>query len=111
MALTRPDLASAYSTFQMTWKRFAPIDSAASITPRLTSSNVDSTNLAKYGIQLIVIGTMAAFVPIEVPTINLVKGIIAIVRIKNGKERTKLTTAFKMVLNNGAFTKEPSRVK
>ena len=36
-------------------------------------------------------GTIVAHVPIDVPTINLVRGIIEIARIIKGKERRALT--------------------
>ena len=39
-------------------------------------------------------GTIAAQVPIDVPTINLVKGITAINRIIKGSERNAFTIGF-----------------
>ncbi len=43
-------------------------------------------------------GTMAAVVPMEVPTIARVKGIIATIKIMNGSERPIFTTAESMRL-------------
>ena len=64
-----------------------------------------STRRAKYGIALIVRGTIAAAVPTVVPTSRRVNGMIAISRIRNGKDRmvftTLLTTA--KVLGQGAM--------
>ncbi|MPN35521.1 hypothetical protein SDC9_183019 [bioreactor metagenome] len=40
-------------------------------------------------------GTIAAHVPIDVPTSNLVSGIKAISRIIKGKERSAFTIGFK----------------
>ena len=62
----------------------APIDTPASITPGLTSKIEPSTSLAKKGIAATTKGTMAAFVPIELPTTSLVKGIINIIKITKG---------------------------
>ena len=41
-------------------------------------------------------GTIEAVLPMEVPAISLVSGIIAIIRIMNGNERSRLTMAFSM---------------
>ena len=70
----------------------APNDLAASISPGSTSFKEDSISLAIKGAEPIVIGTRAAVSPIDVPTINLVSGIIDISSIINGKLLTILTT-------------------
>ena len=61
-----------------------PIASAASITPGSTSARACSTCLAKNGIVDTTSGTIAAFGPILVLTINLVKGATRASRIMNG---------------------------
>ena len=53
------------------------MDWDASITPGSTSNKEDSIILAIKGAAEIVNGTMAAVVPMEEPTINLVKGMMA----------------------------------
>ena len=53
--------------------------------------NAVSITLAINGAAPIVIGTIAAVSPIDVPTINLVKGISAINKIINGKLLTIFT--------------------
>jgi hypothetical protein len=40
-------------------------------------------------------GTIAAVLPIDVPTINLVRGMMAIIRMMKGNERRRLTTKSK----------------
>ena len=58
-----------------------PIAWAASILPASTSFNEDSTILAIYGAAATIKGTSIAVVPIEVPTIILVKGILLCIDI------------------------------
>ena len=45
------------------------------------------------GIAAIVSGTMAAVVPMEVPAMSRVKGMIATIRMMKGTDRTALMTA------------------
>ncbi len=85
--------ASGISTFQMIWKGEAPTDWAASMTPGSTSSSEDSMIRAIYGAAEIVSGTMAAVVPMEVPTMIRVSGMMATIRMMKGVERTALTMA------------------
>ena len=80
-------------TFQMICTGLAPMDWAASITPRSTSNSEDSMTRAINGAAVIVSGTIAAVVPIEEPTIMRVKGIMATIRMINGVERVAFTIA------------------
>ena len=59
--------------------------------PGCTSFNDASTILATIGIAPIVRGTMAAVVPIDLPTTNLVNGISSTSRIRNGSDLVILT--------------------
>ena len=53
----------------------APIDCAASTNPEGTSNNAPSIRRATKGMAPMVNGTIAAVVPIKLPTINFVTGI------------------------------------
>ena len=64
---------------------------AASIIPGCTSFNEASTILATIGIAPIVKGTMAAVVPIDLPTTKRVNGISSTSRIRNGSDLVILT--------------------
>ena len=66
-------IASFTITLNIICKFVAPKDFAASINPSFTSFNAVSITLAINGAAPMVIGTMAAVSPIDVPTINLVK--------------------------------------
>ncbi|MOA26957.1 hypothetical protein D3C78_1477890 [compost metagenome] len=70
----------------------APIPCAASITPRSTSLSAVSTNRAKNGAAPITSGGIVPRTPIEVPTISLVIGIKATIKIINGTERRIFTS-------------------
>ena len=48
------------------------------------------------GMAEIASGTIAALVPIDVPTIKRVKGMVAIIKITKGIERPTLTMTFKI---------------
>src|SRR5690606_9166008 len=65
---------------------------AASTRPRSTSRRAVSTSRATKGAAAIVSGTMAAAVPIDVPTKKRVSGIMATSKIMNGVERTAFTS-------------------
>ena len=84
-----PDTIEGTASFNITlktiWKSDAPKDFAASITPLSTSLSDDSIILATKGAAAKVNGTMAASLPMEVPTIALVNGIINTIKIINGK--------------------------
>ena len=69
----------------------APMDCAASITPWSISRSDCSTIRATNGAAETTSATIAAFVPIVVPTIMRVNGWIVIIRIRNGTERRMLT--------------------
>src|SRR5450830_30083 len=70
----------------------APIACAASTRPWSTSRSAVSTRRAIKGADAMVSGTMAAEVPIEVPTKKRVNGITATNRMMKGVERTALTS-------------------
>ncbi|CAH0273632.1 hypothetical protein SRABI128_03459 [Microbacterium sp. Bi128] len=92
MELTSPGFASTIRTSRTIWDLLAPMDRAASTTPPPSWLRFCSTKRAKYGMALRVSGTMTAAVPMVVPTMNLVTGMIAISRIRNGNERSRLTS-------------------
>ena len=74
------------------------MDWDASITPGSTSNKEDSIILAIKGAAEMVKGTMAAVVPMEEPTIILVKGMMATMRMINGVDLVALTIAPKIAL-------------
>ncbi len=74
----------------------APNDFAASTTPGSTSRRLPSIRRATKGVAAMVRGTIEAVLPMEVPAISLVRGIIAIIRMMNGNERSRLTITFSM---------------
>ena len=90
-----PDIIDGMASFTTTLNIIcildAPKDLAASISPLSTSLSADSIILAINGADAIVSGTIAAVSPILVPTINLVKGIIATINIIKGKLLKVLT--------------------
>ncbi len=55
-------------------------------------------------------GTMAALVPMEVPTSSRVKGMIATIRMMKGTERPTLVTAPSTWLARGWASTWPGRV-
>src|SRR5579859_7067914 len=93
--------ASGNRTLPRIWRGVAPMASAASISPRSTSRSAASTRRAKNGIAATASGTIAAPVPIEVPTARRVKGMIATIRMMNGVERVALTNAPRPRLSAG----------
>ncbi|CSA97340.1 Uncharacterised protein [Vibrio cholerae] len=99
--------ASGSSTLRMICSGVAPIDCAASTKPVGTSSSALSIRRATNGIAPIVSGTMAAVVPIKVPTISLVTGMMATINTKKGTERPMLTTA-PSARFSGRFSSKPS---
>ena len=72
--------------------RVAPMAREASTAPEPSWVMFCSTRRAKYGIALIVSGTITAAVPTEVPTTNRVNGMMAMSRIRKGKDRIMLTS-------------------
>ena len=89
---TSAGLASTSSTSRTIWPRVAPIARAASTTPPPSWVRFCSTKRAKYGMALMVSGTITAAVPMVVPTMKRVTGMIAISRIRNGNERMVFTS-------------------
>ncbi|WP_021595636.1 hypothetical protein [Actinomadura welshii] len=55
-------------------------------------------------------GTIAAALPMLVPTTIRVNGMIATIRIKNGSERPTLTTTPSTALSGGAGSRPPRSV-
>ena len=96
--------ASGSKTFEIICAGVAPIASAASTKPAGTSFSEVSTCRPINGIDATTSGTIAAVVPIALPTRNLVSGIIATIKIMNGIERTALTTE-PINLLSGAFSR------
>jgi hypothetical protein len=88
--MVRPGLASGSRTFQIICQREAPMDWAASITPKGTSKREVSVNLAMKTIAAKVKGTITAVDPMDVPTINRVKGITKTINMGNGIDRVAL---------------------
>ena len=59
------------------------------------------------GVAATVSGTIAASVPIEVPAIRRVNGMIATTRMMNGVERVALTTHAEHAIGQGAANSSP----
>src|SRR5450830_1983280 len=70
----------------------APMACAASTRPWSTSRSAVSTRRAMNGAEAMVSGTIAAAVPMDVPTKKRVNGITATSKMMNGVERTALTS-------------------
>ena len=87
-----PGSASGIRTFTMICRSVAPIDCAASMRPLSTSRRLVSTRRAINGAAAIVNGTIAAAVPMDVPAIRRVKGMIATSKMMKGVERTAFTS-------------------
>ena len=96
--LMREGTASGRSTFFAICQFVAPMVFAASTTPGSTSWSALSTILATKGAAAMVSGTIAATGPIAFPTINLVSGITATIRITKGIERPTFIMAPRTVL-------------
>jgi hypothetical protein len=94
-------IASTSITLKIICILDAPKDFAASINAGSTSFRLLSKILPIKGTQATVKGTIAATSPIEEPTTNLVKGIIAIIKIINGKERITFTKISSTLLRTG----------
>src|SRR5690606_27471705 len=75
----------------MTCHGVAPMLCAASMTPMSTSWRAVSTSRATYGTAATDSGTMAAVVPMDVPTTHRVNGMMATIKMMNGMERPMLT--------------------
>ena len=75
----------------MIWKGVAPMDSAASTRPKSTSRMDVSTRRLRKGMATMVKGTQAAVVPMDVPAMRRVSGMMATMRMMNGMERMMLT--------------------
>src|SRR5579859_503346 len=91
MPATMPGQASGTSTLATICHGEAPIAWAASIRPGSTSRSELSARRATKGTAATVSGTIAAVVPIEVPTRRRVSGMMAIIRMMKGVERKALT--------------------
>lgn len=81
------------------WRVLAPIEYPVSIRPGGSDWRTLSTSLAKKGVAPTVNGTIAALIPMLVPTISLVNGIIATSKMINGMERKILIRADKILFN------------
>jgi hypothetical protein len=104
---TMPGRASGIRTFSTICSGLAPNARAASIRPWSTSRIAPSMRRAMKGAAAIVSGTMAALVPIEVPAISLVNGMIATTRMMKGVERVALTMTPSTRLTQGAANSSP----
>jgi len=102
-----PGSASGISTLRMSCSGVAPMARAASIRPLSTSRMAFSTRRAMKGTAAMVSGTMAAVVPIEVPAISRVNGMIATTRMMNGTERVALTTSPSTLFTAGEDSSSP----
>ena len=80
------------STFRTICSGVAPMARAASVRPGSTSRIALSTIRAMKGAAAIVSGTIAALVPIDVPAMRRVNGMMATTRMMNGVERVAFTT-------------------
>ena len=87
-----PGSASGISTWRITCQRLAPIIRTASIFPAGISRRFSSNRRAAKGTAAMVSAIIAALGPVERPVIAAVRGISAMIRMKNGKERSTLTT-------------------
>ena len=74
------------------------MDSAASMMPRSISRMEASTSRATKGNAAIKRGTMVALVPIEVPMRRRDRGKTTTIRMRNGTERSRLTTTLSTVI-------------
>ena len=84
-------IASLIMTPKIICLLLAPKERAASMTPGSTSSRLPSMSLATKGAAASVRGTMEAVLPMEVPTIILVNGMMAIIRMMKGKDLPRFT--------------------
>ena len=92
-AATSPGSASGSSTRRTSWPVVAPIACTASITPRSTSRNAVSTSRAWNGTAPTTSGRIAPRTPSEVPITASVSGIIAIIRMMKGTDRSTFTAS------------------
>jgi len=86
-----PGSASGTSTLTTISNGLAPIASAASITPRLTSRITVSASRANSRVIATVSGTIAPAALTVAPTMARVNGMIAAIMMMNGFERRRLT--------------------
>ena len=100
-------IASGSSTRRMICTGVAPIESAASTRPYGTSVRLVSTCRPMNGMAAMTSGTIAAVVPIALPTTRRVNGMMATMRMMNGMERTALTTPPTALLSAGASRMPP----
>src|SRR5690625_1450357 len=91
VAAMSPGKASGRKTLETIWPLDMPMTWAASTVPVGTSRSAVSTRRAKNGAVAMVRETVAAYGPIEVPTIHWVKGMRATIRIAYGMDRVMLT--------------------
>ncbi len=90
---TNDGSASGNITLKTTSSGAAPITNAASTTPRSTPRIELSTTRAANGMAPMDSGTMAAFVPMLVPTRRRVRGMIATMSTRNGTDLPTFTMA------------------
>ena len=104
MAIVRLEISdgtlSGIMTFTMIWRGEAPMLWAASMMLGLTSRMLDSTSRATKGNAATTRGTMVATVPTVVPTISRDSGNTMIIKIRNGMDRSRLMTTFKMLMSH-----------
>src|SRR5690625_282883 len=91
VAAMSPGKASGRKTLETIWPLDMPMTWAASTVPVGTSRSAVSTRRAKNGAVAMVRETVAAYGPVEVPTIHGVKGRSATIRIAYGMDRVMLT--------------------
>ena len=90
-------ILSGIITLVIIWNGDAPILCAASIMFGFTSRRLLSTRRATNGAAAITSGTIDAVVPTTVPMMKRVSGNTKIIRIRNGIERSRFITIFKIL--------------
>ena len=88
-------------TLKMIWVLVAPKDLAASMMPASTVSSDPSMILAANGVAAMVSGTIAAVVPMDVPTMSLDNGNRRNIRMINGKLLNTLMIKSSMLYRAG----------
>ena len=105
MAMAPPVISEGFAsgkiTRRSTWAGEAPMDRAASMTPRSTSRAEDSTIRAMKGAAAMVSGDRVAFEPMVVPMMALVTGMTHTSRMMKGTDRRRLMTTPSTRLNTG----------
>ncbi len=106
-----PGRASGTSVLRTRVQVLPPIAWTASTRPRSTSRTLVSTSRAKKGMAPTVSGTVAACQPRELPTSQRVKENSAIIRMMNGSERARFTTAPSTLLTGWFWRAPPLAVR